>query len=97
MRGIWSVPHVPFERYADDGVVHCLTEKQAKYVRDAIARRLALCKLELHPEKTRIVYCLRSSRKQAWWWWEQVRKRAPKLFAHWALSQGSSSRVMGAG
>ena len=48
---------LPFERYADDGLVHCASEKQAKHVRDAIAKRLALYKLELHPEKTRIVYC----------------------------------------
>ena len=52
-----TFPNVPFERYADDVVAHCKTEKQAKYVRDVIAKRLALCKLELHPEKTRIVYC----------------------------------------
>ncbi len=49
--------HLSFERYADDAVVHCRTENQAHYVRDAIAKRLALCKLELHTEKTRIVYC----------------------------------------
>lgn len=48
---------LPFERYADDGLVHCASERQAKTVRDAIAKRLALYKLELHPEKTRIVYC----------------------------------------
>jgi RNA-directed DNA polymerase len=50
-------PEVPFERYCDDAVVHCTTEKQALFVRDAIARRLADCGLELHPGKTRIVYC----------------------------------------
>ena len=49
--------HLSFERYADDAVVHCRTENQAHYVRDAIAKRLAQCKLELHKEKTRIVYC----------------------------------------
>jgi len=54
---------LPFERYADDGLVHCVSEKQAKYVRDAIAKRLALYKLELHPEKTRIVYCKDANRK----------------------------------
>ena len=48
---------LPFERYADDGLVHCVSEKQARYVRDAIAKRLAQYKLELHPDKTRIVYC----------------------------------------
>lgn len=46
-----------FERYADDIVVHCVSEKQAEYLRDKIRNRLRECKLELHPEKTKIVYC----------------------------------------
>jgi RNA-directed DNA polymerase len=50
-------PDLQFERYCDDVVVHCTTEKQAQFVRDAIAQRLADCGLELHPDKTRIVYC----------------------------------------
>jgi RNA-directed DNA polymerase len=56
-------PYAPFERYADDAVVHCKSEQQAKYVLTAIAKRLAQCKLELHPEKTRIVYCKDGKRK----------------------------------
>lgn len=55
--------HVPFERYADDGIAHCKTEKQARYVRDSIAKRLAQFKLELHPDKTRIVYCKDADRR----------------------------------
>jgi RNA-directed DNA polymerase len=55
--------HVPFERYADDGITHCKTEKQAKYVKDMIAKRLAQHKLELHPEKTRIIYCKDDDRR----------------------------------
>lgn len=50
-------PGVPFERYADDGVVHCKTEEHAQVVKRSIEERLRSCKLELHPEKTRIVYC----------------------------------------
>lgn len=50
-------PDILFERYADDAVVHCKTEKQALFIRDKIDQRLKRCKLELHPEKTRIVYC----------------------------------------
>ncbi len=50
-------PHIPFEYYADDVLVHCRTPRQANFLRQAIAKRLTLCKLELHPEKTRIVYC----------------------------------------
>jgi RNA-directed DNA polymerase len=56
-------PTVPFERYADDVVVHCRTEKQALWVRKEIEKRLAEFKLELHPEKTKIVYCKDSKRK----------------------------------
>jgi RNA-directed DNA polymerase len=48
-------PEKPFERYADDIVVHCKTEKQAKFVRAMIEKRMKSCKLELHPEKTKIV------------------------------------------
>jgi group II intron reverse transcriptase/maturase len=50
-------PSVLFERYADDAVVHCRSERQAKEVVVAIRDRLAQCGLELHPTKTRIVYC----------------------------------------
>jgi RNA-directed DNA polymerase len=58
-----NYPYAPFERYADDVVVHCNSEQQAKYVLTAVAKRLAQCKLELHPEKTRIVYCKDGKRK----------------------------------
>jgi RNA-directed DNA polymerase len=57
---VWMGKHfsdLQFERYCDDAVVHCKTEKQAQFVRNAIAERLAQCGLELHPDKTRIVYC----------------------------------------
>lgn len=47
----------PFERYADDAIVHCKTEKQAWFVESSIQERLAKFKLELNPEKTKIVYC----------------------------------------
>lgn len=50
-------PSSPFVRYADDIIVHCRTEAQAQVMLRAIKRRLARCKLQLHPEKTKIVYC----------------------------------------
>jgi RNA-directed DNA polymerase len=56
-------PHIPFERYVDDGVVHCRTERQARSVKDAIAERLEGLGLGLHPEKTRIVYCRDDDRR----------------------------------
>jgi RNA-directed DNA polymerase len=56
-------PGVRFERYCDDAVVHCASEQQARHVRDAIAGRLAEVGLELHPDKTRIVYCKDDDRR----------------------------------
>jgi RNA-directed DNA polymerase len=56
-------PTIPFERYADDVVVHCKSERQARFVRDRIARRLEDCGLKLNPQKTRIVFCKDSIRK----------------------------------
>jgi RNA-directed DNA polymerase len=50
-------PGCPFERYADDCVAHCDTEDQARALRAAIATRLRSVGLELHPEKTKVVYC----------------------------------------
>jgi RNA-directed DNA polymerase len=44
-------------RYADDGVIHCKSEEQAKLVMRKVKERLRECKLEMHPEKSRIVYC----------------------------------------
>lgn len=50
-------PHIPFERYADDGVAHCRSLKQAEMLKAALQTRFAQCGLELHPLKTRIIYC----------------------------------------
>lgn len=50
-------PGCPFERYADDVVVHCKTRRQAEDLRAAIAARMQEAGLRIHPEKTRIVYC----------------------------------------
>ena len=52
-----NYPSVRFERYADDAIVHCRSEEEARSVLEAIRGRFAQCGLELHPEKTRIVYC----------------------------------------
>ena len=53
---------IPFCRYADDGIIHCRTRKQAVYLHQQIADRLKECGLEIHPEKTRIVYCKDANR-----------------------------------
>ena len=58
-----TFPSIPFERFADDAIVHCRSEKQARFVLDAIRARLAECGLELHPTKTKIVYCKDDDRR----------------------------------
>ena len=52
-----TFPECPFERYADDAVVHCQSQVEAQAVVEAIRGRFEQCHLELHPTKTRIVYC----------------------------------------
>lgn len=55
----------PFARYADDAVVHCSSKQQAEQVMRAIEARLAECGLTMHPEKSKIVYCMDSNRTQS--------------------------------
>ena len=52
-----QLPSMRFCRYADDAVVHCKSLAQAQYTLQKIGERFRQCELELHPEKTRIVYC----------------------------------------
>jgi RNA-directed DNA polymerase len=47
---------IQFERYADDIVIHCVSQKQAQYIRDMVGKRLMKYELELNHEKTRIIY-----------------------------------------
>ncbi|MGI6569585.1 MAG: reverse transcriptase domain-containing protein [Caldicoprobacterales bacterium] len=54
----------PFERYADDAIIHCRTEAEAKEILAKLIQRLKECKLELHPTKTKIVYCKDKDRKR---------------------------------
>jgi len=58
-----TFPNVMFERYADDVLAHCSSLRQAKKVLEEIKTRLKECGLELHPEKTKIVYCKDADRK----------------------------------
>jgi RNA-directed DNA polymerase len=48
-------PRIPFVRYADDGLLHCCSEAEAKYMQKVIGERLRSCGLELHPDKTKII------------------------------------------
>ena len=50
-------PRNPWVRYADDGICHCRTKEEAENILQALTERMLSCKLEIHPEKSRIVYC----------------------------------------
>ena len=63
---VWMAPQFPcvrFERYVDDAVVHCASRHQALLVLASIAERMAEVGLELHPAKTKVVYCRDSNRR----------------------------------
>ncbi|HGC1555155.1 TPA: reverse transcriptase domain-containing protein, partial [Escherichia coli] len=50
-------PEIPWCRYADDGLIHCGSKQQAEELLNKLAKRFQECGLELHREKTKIVYC----------------------------------------
>ena len=56
-------PGVPFERYADDIICHCDSRQQAEALQGQLKQRLAECRLTMHPEKTRVVYCVDANRR----------------------------------
>jgi RNA-directed DNA polymerase len=55
-------PDVLFERYADDAICHCASEARARELHQALDKRFAECRLQLHPQKTKIVYCKDANR-----------------------------------
>jgi RNA-directed DNA polymerase len=55
--------HIPFERYAKDAICHCESAEAAQALWSALADRFAACELELHHEKTKIVYCKDANRR----------------------------------
>jgi RNA-directed DNA polymerase len=63
----WMVdrnPQNPWARYADDGVVHCRTREEAETLLKRLKERMLECKLEIHPDKTKIVYCKDGNRRK---------------------------------
>jgi RNA-directed DNA polymerase len=58
-----NYPQNPFCRYADDGITHCRTEAEARLLLKSLDVRFKECGLELHPEKTKIVYCKDDDRR----------------------------------
>lgn len=63
---MWMVknyPHITFERYADDTICHCLTERQTRFLKSVLKVRFEECGLKLNEDKTKIVYCKDCYRK----------------------------------
>lgn len=58
-----NYPKIPFERYADDSLCHCRTEKQARFLKSVLIKRFEECGLKLNEDKTTIVYCKNSNRR----------------------------------
>ena len=56
-------PDLPWCRYADDGLVHCRNEQEAEALKAELQTRLAECRLEMHPTKTKVVYCKDGKRR----------------------------------
>jgi len=66
---VWMTKHYPDNpwcRYADDGLVHCRTEQEAQALKAVLNARFAQCALEMHPDKTTIVYCKDDNRNGAY-------------------------------
>ena len=58
-----EMPTIPFCRYADDGLLHCISKEQAEYVLGKVKQRFLECSLEIHPDKSGIIYCKDKNRK----------------------------------
>ena len=56
-------PNIQFERYADDAICHCVSRSRAENLKRQLEERFKSCRLELHPDKTRIVFCRDSRRR----------------------------------
>lgn len=56
-------PGNPWARYADDGVAHARTKEEAEGILYHLETRMRECGLELHPDKTRIIYCKDDDRR----------------------------------
>lgn len=56
-------PQLSWARYADDGLVHCRTHQEAMEIMESLKKRMEECRLEIHPDKSRIIYCKDYNRK----------------------------------
>ena len=81
-------PTVQFERYADDVIVHAATRTKAETLLGSIRDRLKQCRLDIHPDKTQIVYCQDSDRRQPH---DQIEIRLSRVY----LSTSASTQSLG--
>ncbi len=58
-----EMPDILFCRYADDGVLHCRSQREAEYVLERVTQRFRECHLDIHPDKSGIIYCKDKNRK----------------------------------
>jgi RNA-directed DNA polymerase len=61
-----NFPDIEWCRYADDGLLHCKSLKQAEYLKDILEKRFSECGLQIHPEKTKIAYCKDEDRRETY-------------------------------
>ncbi len=106
---IWVEKHwggIQFERYADDIVCHCSSEKEAKRLMQLLESRFTQCGLQLHPEKSKIVYCKGGYRRGEYEHiafdflgytfrprWIKTRQGKQGLYFLVAISQKSAKRI----
>lgn len=55
--------NVKYVRYADDAIIHCRSQRHAEWLLKKLNKRMNDCNLELHPDKTQLVYCRDYRRK----------------------------------
>jgi hypothetical protein len=78
-------PDLPWCRYADDGLVHCRTQQEAEGLKAELQARLEECRLQMHPTKTKIVYCRDGKRKG--------RYPKPTVSHHWRMLLTANAAV----
>lgn len=57
-------PRIRFERYADDIVIHCKSEKQTNFIKELVCKRRAACELKINEAKTHIAYCRNENHRE---------------------------------
>lgn len=83
--------HIPFERYADDTICHCKSQKQAEWIKGRIIKRFEECGLKLNETKTRIV-CYTENKYKGQQSYENVKTLSRTILASALLVRGYSQK-----